>query len=92
MSTTSIIAIVLAALVGFLTSKAALEWAAKNGKNLGRWVAKKVPGDKLEEWLIAFLEGIADGLKSEVEEDDNNVSVSANSTKLSVSKSKLRAR
>jgi len=87
---TSIGAIIVAAIVGIFSSRATLEWAARNGKRIGRWVAKRVPGDKLEEWLITFLQGIADGLSTEVQESHDEVSVSAGSTKLTVAKSRIR--
>lgn len=90
MTVTSITAIIVAAIVGILSSKATLDWATKNGKNIGKWVAKKIPGDKLEEWLVTFIEGIAEGLKSEIKEDSEGVSVDTNSGKLTISKTKLR--
>lgn len=91
MTITSISAIIIAAVVGILSSKATLEWATRNGKNIGKWVANKIPGDKLEEWLVTFIEGIAEGLRSEIKRDSDSISVHTDSAKLTISKSKLRS-
>ena len=48
----------------FATSSAALSWAAKNGERLGRMLAKRIPGDGVERFLIDFLRGLERGLEA----------------------------
>jgi len=90
MTVSSIVAAIIAVLAGIISSKATLDWAARNGKKIGRYVAKKIPGDKLELWLKTFLEGVEEGLAGEKTAGSESIFVSTNAANLTISKSKLR--
>ncbi|MDD3883301.1 MAG: hypothetical protein PHI27_13820, partial [Eubacteriales bacterium] len=62
------------AVVGLLAgSGAALTWARTNARQLGQRIARTIPGDKIEVWLVAFLTGLIDGLGPESVEGVNKV-------------------
>jgi hypothetical protein len=46
----------------FLTATITLEWAKRNGEALGIKVGKYLPGEKVETWLIEFLQAFVKGL------------------------------
>jgi len=83
--------ILIGIVLGAFASRAMLDWALKNGRSIGRMIAKKVPGDALEKWLLEFMKGVADGLKAEMEEDDEKASVATPAgANITLSKAKLR--
>jgi len=49
------------------TSSAALSWAARNGERLGRLIARRIPGDSVERFILDFLKGLERGLEAEIQ-------------------------
>ena len=83
--------ILVGIVLGAFASRAMLDWALRNGRSIGRMIARKVPGDALEKWLLEFMKGVADGLQAEMEEGDHEASVATPAgANLTLTKSKLR--